>query len=261
MKYSISYNADIKLRKEADEIRVPFNKLGYIYDFMKEYPNKKYVINIDTISSNFNKQLAFVKAVVGDNYTINCPQIGLLKIVKEQGYNCFYKYAAADWETFNNLMEIGVSDILIDGPICFDMPSLKKLLNKAEKPINIRVRPTTSANALFANINNTFSVNAFYIRPEDTKYYENAIHTFVFDTEEYIEKEEVIFKIYKNQVYTGKIVEIMPQLNQNILNHSITLNIGERRNSCKQNCKMGDRCDYCFAAFDIAKKLSDVFNF
>ena len=93
-----------------------------------------------------------------------------------------------------------LSDILIDGPICFDMPSLKKLLNKAEKPINIRVRPTTSANALFANINNTFSANAFYIRPEDTKYYENAIHTFVFDTEEYIEKEEVIFKIYKNQV-------------------------------------------------------------
>lgn len=255
MKYSIDYKADIKLRKAADEIRTPFSKLGYIYDFMKEYPNKKYIIIIDSIPNNLEKQLAFVKAVVKDNYSIECSQISLLKIIKEQGYNCFYKYAATDWEVFNNLIGLGVSDILIDGPICFDMPTLKKVLDKTYAQIDIRVRPNKSSNVLFANWDNNFLENSFYIRPEDTKFYENLITTFVFDKEDSIEKEEVIFKIYKNQTYIGKINEIIPQLNRNVLNHSITLNIGERRAQCKQKCKMGDRCTYCFTAFVIAEKL------
>ena len=180
MKYSIDYKADIKLRKEADEIRTPFSKLGYIYDFMKEYPNKKYIIIIDSIPNNLEKQLAFVKAVVKNNYSIECSQISLLKIIKGQGYNCFYKYAATDWEVFNYLIDLGVSDILIDGPICFDMPTLKKVLDKVYAQIDIRVRPNKSSNVLFANWNNNFLENSFYIRPEDTKFYENLITTFVF---------------------------------------------------------------------------------
>ena len=55
MKYSISYNSDISLRKAADEIRVPFNKLGYIYDFMTNYPEKRYVIIVDSILTNLRK--------------------------------------------------------------------------------------------------------------------------------------------------------------------------------------------------------------
>lgn len=256
MKYSISYNTDIKLRKQADEVRVPLNKLGYLYDFIKENPDKRYVIILNTSYSfdNLNKQLNYIKAVVGDNYTIECDQIYELHQLNEHGYNCYFKFAVADWESFDNLLANNVTDIYIDGPIGFDMDTLKKVKEKYN--INIRVRPNSSANAFFAmSINNAVRANSFFIRPEDMYLYEEYIDIIAFDKEDSTLKEEVLFKVYKQKQYTSNISELVHWITPDIKNPSIHPEFGENRINCKQKCKSGGRCRFCLSSFDLAKNL------
>ena len=251
MKYSISYNSDISLRKAADEIRVPFNKLGYIYEFMTNHPEKQYVIIVDSILTNFDNQLKLVTAVLQDNYTIECKTIDIIKYVKNKGYNCFYAYSATDWETFNNLLNLQVSDIYIDGPICFDISALEKI--KKTNNINIRVRPNISTNAFLGN--NLTSLNSFFIRPEDLNLYESAIDTIVFDKETSLLKEETLFKIYKKEQYAGNLKDIVFQLDTDINNLHFPQSFGKYRTNCKQKCKAGERCRYCFTVDKLVSKI------
>lgn len=256
MKYSISYNTDIKLREKADEIRVPLNKLGYLYDFIKAHPNKRYVIildNIMNIDAHSEKQINYVKAVVGNNYSIECNQIAQMHQIADLGYNFYYKFGVADWESFGNLMEIGVTDIFIDGPLGFDINTLS--LIKEKHDINVRVRPNISSNAAFARNKATVPANSFFIRPEDLSLYEKAIDILVFDKETSPLKEEMMFNIYHRGYYDSNISDIIHEIYPNINNQTVHPNFAQNRTNCRQKCKSGSRCSLCISSFDVANKL------
>ncbi len=42
MQFSVNFKSTKK--EDADEIRCPYNQLGRIYDFIKENPSKRYLI-------------------------------------------------------------------------------------------------------------------------------------------------------------------------------------------------------------------------
>lgn len=242
---------------EADEIRCPYNQLGQIYDFIKEHPEKRYVIDVYRIDSVdvLLKQLEYVIAVVGDNYTVCCGNIGIYNIVKKnnENYNAYINFPVVDWETFNLIKNYGVTDIYIDGPIGFDMETIAKKKDN----VKIRVSPTRSPNsAIFKHR----SENSFYIRPEDIS---NPVYDIIDVIDFQIdnqEKEDVLFNIYKRESFSFDIDNLVSGLRPGVSNIRLEAfgDFAERRANCKQRCQSTGNCHYCQTVFLLAEKLFDL---
>ena len=94
---------------------------------------------------------------------------------------------------FNNLKNIGVSDIYIDGALGFQMEKI----GKAKGKIKIRVTPHMSPNAQWSSSDNE---NSFYIRPEDIDNYSKYVDILDF-RDNSKDTEETLFNIYKRKIF------------------------------------------------------------
>lgn len=265
MKYSVSSKIDRKKMEDADEIRCAFNRLGDIYSFIKDNPNKRYVIEMGDFSvidkEIFDKlieQTKYLEAIPNKDYVIQCKNFNELHLLIDSGFKAYFKYAATDWETFDNLLKLGVSDILIDGPLGFNVTKLKKA--KSYFDVNIRAIPHASSNALYNNSELT-NTNTFFIRPEDTDYYEDAIDVFEFNAAP--DTEETLFDIYKRKSYNFNLRLLIKQLNINVENLFIRKDFAERRINCGQKCKSFQRrnsCNYCETMLKLTNNLAAAFK-
>lgn len=256
MIYSVNYQSKNKLA--AGEVRCAYNQLGQIYDFMKEHPDKRYVITVkpDTDYQKLKQQVNYVRAVVNNNYTIECSDYYIMQLVRENlgdDISVFISYPVADWETFNNLISIGVSDIYIDGPLGFDMETI----SKKKGNVKIRVSPTISPNvALFPKR----SECSFYIRPEDinSDFY-TAIDVIDFHMDKQ-EQEDTLFNIYNDGVFMSDINKLIPGLRPGVSNISLSAmgDIAKVRSNCKQRCESDGNCHHCSLAFLLCENMQKV---
>lgn len=253
MLFSVTYKSTHK--QEADEIRCPVNQLGLIFDFIKDNPNKRYNIKIFSHEDEFQKaleQIDIVKAIT-DNYTVQCENIIHLRRLLKEGYNAYLRFSVADWETFTNLRNLGVSDIYIDGPLGFQHDAIRdgKLNTK------IRVSPTISPNSALSLSTNA---DTFFIRPEDLSLYEEMIDIIDFN-ETPQEKEDTLFDIYKRGTFNFDLKELIQALNISVPNLFIVPEFAKTRLNCKQKCKVPGRiCHSCDTQFILTKKVLNYFN-
>lgn len=196
MLFSVNYKSSHK--QEADEIRCPYNQLGTIFDFIKNNPTKRYVIVInDTINDKILEQINFIKEVAED-YSIQCNNIAQMQSLIAAGYHAFPRFPISDWETFDEMRQLEVSDIYIDGPLGFQCEALEAF--HFCSPQKIRVSPTISPNASFI----ARSPSSFFIRPEDLYLYESAIDVIDFKVPN-TDKEDALFSIYKRGTFNYDI--------------------------------------------------------
>lgn len=250
MIFSVSHHSDS--RELAGEIRCPYNQLGLLFDYIKENPNKRY--NILTAKENtsvdigkLTEQVDFVKAIASD-YTIKCGSLLALKDLINRGYNAYLRFPVSDWEIFSNLLELGVSDIYIDGPICFDIDALKKV----SKKVKLRLSPTINSSSI-----GNRQVNSFFVRPEDIQLYEGIIDVIDFQERDK-DKEKVLVDIYQRGSFNydiNMLISGLPQINNLLFKRDFA----ETRSSCKQKCKIpGYTCHYCDRYFSVIQKSLDL---
>lgn len=255
MLFSVNYKSQNK--SSADEIRCPFNQLGLIFDFIKEHPEKRYNIIIsDTLTEvELNKaieQINYVKEVA-NNYTIECGNVLMLYTLLNKGYNAYLRFPVNDWETFHDLVKLGVSDIYIDGVLGFSVSRIKQ----GKENVLIRVSPTISPNAA---INSIRRVNTFFIRPEDLHLYSSAIDIIDFH-EQNQEAEDALYSIYTRGTFNFKLNDLIKNLDEDINNLLIQSEFAEARLNCKQKCKVpGYRCCHCTNYFNILRHSLELAN-
>lgn len=255
MKYSLSSNLKHAM---PDEIKCPYNRLGDIYDFMKEHPDKRYNItySAETVEDRLIQQLEFVKEVAHD-YTISCSNFLVLKQLLKDGYPAYLSYPVSDWETFTNLMSLGVTDIFIDGPIGFQMDKIARAKELSERKFFVRTCPTVSPNA---SLSSSIGVDSFFIRPEDIYLYDNAIDYFEFyaDNED---AEKVLYDIYIRGSFLNEISLLVPHINTQVMNGLISPDFAKHRCNCGQTCKIpGRRCHYCKSHIQFVDKSTEYFK-
>lgn len=252
MLFSVSYRSTHK--DDADEIKCPVNQLGLIYKFMQDHPEKRYNIVMKTLDDKAKEQIEIVKSVT-ENYTIECQQIHTLLSLRELGYNCYARFPVTDWETFNNLMALGVSDIYIDGPLGFSCDEIAAVANH---PL-IRVSPTVSPSAALASENKT-NMTSFFIRPEDIPTYSDTIDVIDFQMTDQ-DKEDVLFSIYKRGYFVFDLSDLVEQVHFKIQNPAFPKSFGEQRRNCKQHCETpGRTCNLCETQAILASKVMDYFK-
>lgn len=257
MLFSVNYQSSHKM--EADEIKCPAKKLGYILSIIKDYPTKRYVI-IDEPDGKTTEQVAMMKNMGATNVTIESNNVEVVRALIECGSPAFLRYPISDWELFMSLKEIGVSDIYIDGPLIFQ----KDKLVLGHGDVNIRVSPTISPNASVTK--NGRNITSAFIRPEDLPLYEGAIQVIDFQ-EPNQEKEDALFSIYKRQSFNFDLSTIVTGLRKedNINNLLIPGDFCDGRLNCGQACKVPGpyTCRKCNTIVSIAQKgsaLLDLYN-
>ena len=255
MKFSILYQSSLK--QEADEIRCPYNQLGVISKFIKDHPDKRYIIQISGAldSDQLKNSLRQVELMRGitPNYTVETNDILTFHQFKEVGYNTFLSFPVVDWETFTELKSLGASDIVIDGPLGFQM----SLLKEGKDTINLRATPNISPNRL---IGASTSANFFFIRPEDLHLYDDSLDTIFFRSSN-IDQEEALFKTYKRGTFLFNLEKLIPQLNTKVSNPYISSSFGKHRVNCKQKCKLPNgRCTLCDSEIRATNAMVSYFD-
>lgn len=237
------------LWKNAHEIRCPYNRLG---DIIPLDADKRYVILVpeEYDAEKLNHELEKFDKLQHAYYTIGCKNLGLLLQLRQEGRPAYLDFPVTDWETFHNLLYLGVTDILVSGAVAFSMP---KMALYVESGLKIRVIPNLSS-SLYTH--EDFS--SFFIRPEDLAKYEPYVNVVEFYS--YDEKaEEALFDIYNRGTFLDEIHYLIQGLNSNVNNATILKEFGDSRLSCGQVCKIpGKRCNICTNAAKMYDNLKAV---
>ena len=243
MKYSLSWRSDNW--KQADEVVCPANQLGFILKDIQ--PNQRLVIvrartDIDDIMKYIPENI---------DYTIRCTDIWTYKLVS-RNYKAYIDAPVTDWETFHIYQELGVTDIRIDGPLCFCGEALSKA---RESGVKIRAKIGFYG---FERANRKLTPNTFFIRPEDISIYEDAIDIIEFPDED--KKGEVLFRIYTEMgCFTDNLNILYGRFDgyDDIRNTLFSDIFALRRYNCKQRCldPAASPCHYCFTEFNIVKSI------
>ena len=149
------------------------------------------------------------------------------------------------------MKEAGCAEIYVVEGLGFRLDEVQKIL----KGTGIKVRVIPNVTQCAMGTRNWLSAeHKFWIRPEDTRFYEPYVDTFELFNED--DRLSVVYEIYKQQVWKGDLSEIILDAEDlNISNDAVPPYFGDSRINCKQRC-LFNTCAACEANLQFAKTFS-----
>lgn len=157
--------------------------------------------------------------------------------VQKNGIKGMWGYPITTYEDLDYWISLGVSQVALGTPLFFDLPKVKKIIK------NIPIR------AIVNIADYDEPLTSCWIRPEDIPIYETFITTIEFEDCD-AKKERALFRIYKNQEWSGDISMLITNFAEAGLNRLIDRSFGERRTRCRHRC---DKCRFCSICLDLAQ--------
>ena len=256
MKYCLKYsNICTKLAK-ANEISIKYIEDYGLVDFLENHRLQRIILCVDakTFEDAEVRKLAAIKKEHPEyDFTVRLSEFNdsLVEQLKSNKIPFYFKKPCTNWEIFNALIQYGVSDIDLSGPLVFEMSKVKSVLGKLESKPQIRVTPNKVMNL------NPFtpSLVGFYIRPEDVDLYEEFIDVIEFEG---LEHQDVFFSIYAEQkTFIGDLCQCIYNFKDRVDNKGLINLFGERRRDCGRQCLSGGRCRRCYDLAHIAAPMGD----
>ncbi len=256
MKYCINYNKQSKYIDNCDEINIKYSLQDTVLlEFLMLNKEKRVNIYFE------NETLENVFAIIDKIYEIKksdeklqlfirLPFVENEIIEKIKNYNIpFYIDSRVNnWDVFNGLINLGVSDIYIVEDLCFDLKNISKTAKKAN--VQLRAFPNV-AQSQWAE---TPALKKFFIRPEDVETYEPYIDVLEFYGD--AKKQDILYKIYNiDKKWFGNLKEIIIGLNSDLDSRFIVPNFATHRTTCKKRCVQGKSCHVCESIEALAETL------
>lgn len=267
MKYSLSCRHTLAaLRQQADEIKIEYKDIQRIRDFATEDWNgtKDIVIEISNSDEVDWSRLVVYQEVL--NITIACP-VSIFPQARENNFAYYWAYPISTYYELRGLIDLGVSQILIEAPLTHDLVNLKLTTS-----LPIRMCANRCYNDYMPRAN---GIIGSYIRPEDISIYEQYVSTIEFDYSE-LSQELTLQKIYKKGIWNGNLNLLINKLNYDIDNRGFELAptflmdddetvtnklFAERRISCAQKCQRSPHsCNFCNIMFNFITTLDKRSN-
>lgn len=173
-----------------------------------------------------------------------------------------YHYAATDYNMINTLLAIGVSDIIINEPLTFDITNVVHYIRKQSKrDIKIHIRPDIGKPGWMPNTESI--LHHFWILPQHIDLYENQIDMIDLFAES-IKRENRLIECYCiKKDYSNSIGAFVLNSNQQDIElHSkmIDDDLAIKRLNCRQICmstypQKCHTCDQQYKIYKLGKKL------
>jgi len=141
------------------------------------------------------------------------------------------------------------TDMYICEELGFYLDKISAILHKNN--IKIRVFPNICQSSFIE----TPSLKTFFIRPEDISIYANFVDVFELLIDK--DKQQILFKIYKQEKWAGKLKDIIPTFKGDLDSRYLLGNFGAIRAKCGKRClyKPGT-CTIC----DRFNEVADTFK-
>lgn len=221
-------------------------------NFLAEYQEKSIVIDVSDSFEEIDAQLfqALYEKYKNFKLIINFNNEEHLNRVKEYKLPFFFSNFVTTIDQLNGFLTYRPTDMYICEELGFNLHKVSKLLH--DNNIKVRVFP----NICQSSFPDTPSLKTFFIRPEDIEVYSAFVDVFEIVSDE--KRQRVLFKIYRQEKWFGKINEIIPTFKDELDSRYIIENFGSIRSKCGKRCMYNPRtCSICDRYVEMAKTLQN----
>lgn len=242
-----------KYIKGVDEFKIIYNPADRsLEDFLDFYKDISIIIDV---SNNFDEVDAKLLKGLYDKYhnfkiIFSYLMEEYIDRVKKYKLPFFFSNSITTIDQMTGLLEYQPTDMYICEELGFHLDKISKILH--EHNIKVRVYP----NICQSSFSKTPSIKTFFIRPEDISIYANYVDVFELITDE--QRQEIIYKIYKQEKWFGEIKEIIPSFKSDLSSRYLLKEFGAIRLRCGKRCvyKPGC-CNICDRMIDVADTLKE----
>ncbi len=252
--FCLNYYPFQKYIQDAEQLKIKYRAADRtLEDFLKKYQDKSIVIKIqepfeDTdavlLKGLFDKYQN-LKLIIDFDYKQG------LSLIQQYQIPFFFSNPVGSIDILYGFLKYQPTDMYICEELGFFLDKVSKILHKNN--IKVRVYP----NICQSSFSDTPSLKTFFIRPDDIPVYKVFVDVFELISDP--ERQQVLYKIYKNEKWFGKINEIIPSFKDELDNkYLFNTSFGVIRSSCGKRClyKPGT-CDICNRFIDVAKTLEN----
>ena len=256
MKYCLKWtNINKRL---IDEVSIRYIEDRGLVDFMEKYADKRIILRLESTDfsdSEIAKLLAIRRQFPNYRFTMGLPQLDLSLInkLKESEIPFYLLQPVQNWELFSYLVkDLGVSDIDLSGALAFELPKVKRFLERNGLKVYIRITPNFPRSLE----ESCHPLQKFFVRPEDLELYEPYVDVVEFEG---IDKQDLFYDIYAiKKQFIGNLNQVIYNLPISVDNVGLISLFGEKRIGCERECLRGGRCKRCFSLTNIATSISPI---
>ena len=167
----------------------------------------------------------------------------MINWLKEHEIPFFWKFPVSTFDELKALKQLGVAQVLIDGPLFFNEKRVKRF------GLNIRLIPNVCYENYLPRQTGLFGT---WMRPQDQDLYEGFITTLEFEEDDPV-KWEALFDIYSEERnYIGDLNILFKNFGfvYPVFAAAIPDGMVKSRLNCNQQCAY-DRCRLCPTALNL----------
>lgn len=255
MKYAIYFKPNSRYDIEADEILIVYRKrsIGLINWVQKRPENQRIIVDITILNYDFNDDMdIFTEAAAAHpNIAFKISTNNNFDKLKENNIDYFFVEFADTWDKLHSYISKGVSDIYVTNELGFQMKDVKMVC--LTHNVKIRVYPNVAQTSA-RDTSSVDTLTKFFIRPEDTMFYEPYVDTFEFFCP--INQQDVYMDIYKRQSWTSSLSILIKDFDIDVISAQL-VRFGTTRLNCGKVCSYG-KCAVCKHALDFSTLLNDL---
>lgn len=261
MKYCVDFQKGFKYINNVDEITITYRRTDTsLIDFLLEHQKQRINIYIKD-EEDFLKHgcIKIFNAIAKEypevdfcfkleSYSEKTKDVFLAILGSEIKHKYFFNYFVHDWDSLWGYISLKPSSIYITEEMGFEIKKVAEILHSQN--IEVRCFPNV-AQSSWAK---TPGLKKFFIRPEDTVWYEPYI-----DVYEFFGKPDSLATYYKiyaiDKKWFGKLNEIILSFEGEIDSRFLLPSFAERRLECGKRCLKGRGCRICEATEQLSATL------
>ena len=249
--FCLNYYPSEKYIQEADEFKIKYRPADRtLIDFIQKYKNKSIVIDVEESFEEIDAQLLKELNKEYNNIKIifNFYNKDYLTRAKNYEIPFFFTNPVTTIDQLYGFLKYNPTDMYICEELGFFLDKISKILHNNN--IKLRVYP----NICQSSFPETPSIKTFFIRPEDISFYSSFVDIFELISDE--KRQKILFKIYKEETWFGKIKDLIPTFKGELDSKYIIPSFGAIRSKCGKRCLYKpESCAICDRFLELSDTL------
>lgn len=249
--FCLNYYPHEKYLNDADQLKIKYRPADRtLEDFLKTHQHISIVIDVSDVFEETDATLLKALHDKYSNFKISFDFNNKEHLSRAEKYQIphFFLNPVTSFDQLHGLIQYHPTDMYICEEMGFYIFWISKLLH--ENNIKVRVFP----NICQSSFAETPSIKTFFIRPEDVSIYSNYVDIFELVSDK--DRQKVLFKIYKQQKWFGKLQEVISSFKDDVDNRCLMSAFGNLRTRCKKRCMYNPNgCRTCDRFVELANSL------
>ena len=251
--FCLNYYPSQKYLQDADELKIRYRPADRtLKDFLEAYQNKTIIIDVTDSFEDVDAQLLKGLYDKYKNIKIIFDFYNKEFLARAQQIEIpfFFTNLITTRDQLHGLLKYNPTDMYICEELGFSLDKISKILH--DNSVRVRVFP----NICQSSFPETPSIKTFFIRPDDITVYATFVDVFELISDK--ERQQVLYKVYKQEKWFGKISDIIPSFKGDLDSKYLLNNFGMIRSRCGKRClyKQGS-CAICDRFLELADTFED----